>query len=294
MDTLYSEFEAYLFQEKKMARNSLDAYRRDIRDFAAFIRERQIENPTEVNNAAVIAYILYLKKEGRTASTINRKIASVRAFYNFLIERGDIKDNPVLRVKTLKTEKSEPEYLSPAEVELLLQQPDSSLKGKRDRAILETIYATGMRVSEIVRMDIGDVNLKMGFAACCSEYGKGRVIPIGSVCRESIKEYLNEARNEIVGDRDEEALFVNSGGKRMTRQGLWKMIKFYAGKAGIEKHITPQILRHSCAIHMIQNGADLKSLQELLGHEDAAATQVYLMASKNRLKDVYDKTHPRA
>lgn len=294
MDTIFSEFEAYLFQEKKMAKNSLQAYRRDIRGFAGFLEDKHIDKPADVNNATIVSYILYLKKEGRTTATINRKMASVRAFFSFLMLRGDIKENPVSKIKTPKVEKKAPQYLSLEDVECLLSQPDDSPKGKRDKAILEIMYATGMRVSEIIQMDVSDVNLKMGFAACGSEDGKGRIIPMGSICRNAVQEYLADCRDKFIKDAKETALFVNYNGSRLTRQGLWKIIKYYAEKAGIEKKITPQILRHSFAVHMLQNGADLKSLQELLGHEDAAATQIYLMANQNRLKDVYDRTHPRA
>lgn len=294
MDTIFSEFEAYLFQEKKMAKNSLQAYRRDIRGFAAFMDEKHIEALPDVNNATIISYILYLKKEGRTTATINRKIASVRAFFNFLVRRGDIKENPVTKVKTPRVEKKVPQYLSLEEVECLLSQPDDSMKGVRDKAILELMYATGMRVSEVIQMDVSDINLKMGFAACGAEDGKGRIIPLGKISRQALEAYLSEGRKKYIRDTEEKALFLNYNGVRLTRQGLWKIIKFYAEKAGIDKKITPQILRHSFAVHMIQNGADLKSLQELLGHEDAAATQVYLMVNRNRIKDVYYKTHPRA
>lgn len=294
METIFTEFEAYLFQEKKMSRNSLEAYRRDIRAFGHFLTEKRIDNVIAVTESTVISYVLFLRKEGRTTSTINRKIASVRAFYNFLIKRGIIDDNPVKKIKTPKMEKKAPDYLSLEEVDKLISQPDTSPKGIRDRAILELMYATGMRVSEVVSLDEGDINLKMGFAACGSEEGKGRIIPIGTKCRESLAAYLDGIRADFVSDPKEKALFVNQAGGRLTRQGLWKMINNYAGEAGIEKRISPQILRNSFAAHMIQNGADLKSLQELLGHEDAAATQIYLTLNKSRITDVYNKTHPRA
>ena len=294
METIFTEFEAYLFQEKKMSRNSLEAYRRDIRAFGHFLSEKSIDNVLAVTESTVISYVLFLRKEGRTTATINRKVASVRAFYNFLIKRGAIDDNPVKKIKTPKTEKKAPDYLSLEEVERLIEQPDESPKGRRDRAILELMYATGMRVSEVVNLDEGDINLKMGFAACVSEDGKGRIIPIGTKCCESLAVYLDEVRADFLSDSKEKALFINQSGGRLTRQGLWKIINIYAAEAGIEKRISPQILRNSFAAHMIQNGADLKSLQELLGHEDAAATQIYLTLNKSRITDVYNKTHPRA
>ena len=294
VESILAEYEAYLFQEKKMARNSLQAYRRDLRGFAQYLKERQIGDFTEVSNAMIIAYVLYLKKLGRTTSTINRKIASVRSFYNFLIRRGDLTENPVAQVRTPKQEKREVQYLSMEDVELLLAQPDESRKGLRDRAILELMYATGMRVSEVVMLDEGDVNLKLEFVACGSDRETGRILPIGKLCREALTKYMEEGRDGFLTDPEEKALFVNYNGHRLTRQGLWKIIRYYAEKAGIDKPITPQILRHSFAVHMVQNGADLKSLQVLLGHEDAAATQIYLTANQNTVKEVYNNTHPRA
>ncbi|MBR2576046.1 MAG: tyrosine recombinase [Firmicutes bacterium] len=294
MESILAEFEAYLFQEKKMARNSLQAYRRDVRGFAGFLKEKNIHRFSDASSATVISYVLYLKKIGRTTSTINRKVASVRSFYNFLIRRGDVTENPAEQIRTPKQERKALEYLSPEEVELLLAQPDGSRKGIRDKAILELIYATGMRVSELVMLDVGDVNLKMDFVACGSEQGSGRIIPIGRLCKEALIAYLETDRASMLTDPSEQALFINYTGHRLTRQGLWKIIRHYADKAGIRKRITPQILRHSFAVHMLQNGADLKSLQELLGHEEAAATQVYLTAEKENLKEVYAKAHPRA
>lgn len=294
METILTEYEAYLFQEKNMARNSLQAYLRDLRGFVRFLKDRQIHQFSDVNNATIISYVLYLKKLGRTSSTINRKVASVRSFYHFLVRRGDVTENPVARVRSPKPEKREPEYLSLEEVELLLAQPDDSPKGLRDKAILELMYATGMRVSEVVMLDAGDVNLKMDFVACGADSRSGRILPIGRMCRQALDDYMAGCRNDLLTDPAEPALFVNVSGKRITRQGLWKIIRGYAEKAGIQKRITPQILRHSFAVHMVQNGADLKSLQELLGHEDAAAAQVYLTVSQSTLREVYEKTHPRA
>ena len=294
MESIIAEFEAYLFREKGMAKNSLLAYHRDIRGFADYLKERNIRRFSDVNNATVISYVLYLKKIGRSTSTINRTTASIRSFYNFLIRRGDITENPAERIRAPRQEKKIPEYLTTEEMELVLAQPDNTRKGIRDRAILELMYATGMRVSEVVMLDVGDVNLKMDFVACGQDRESGRIIPIGKICREALTDYLENDRSSMLTNSSEQAFFVNYNGRRLTRQGLWKIIRHYAEKAGIRKRITPQMLRHSFAIHMLQNGADLKSLQELLGHEDAAATQVYLAANKEGLKEVYAKAHPRA
>lgn len=294
MDTRINNFETYLREEKKMAENSVDAYMRDIKGFEAFVKQKGIDRWQDVNNALVVSYVLYLKGEGKSSSTINRKIASIRSLYFYLMDQNEVEMNPAVHVKVPKVKKKPPEFLSIEEVEQLLGQPDRSAKGIRDKAILELLYATGMRVSELVDMDVNDVNIKMGFVACNGEHGKTRIIPLGKPAREAMENYLNEIRTSFVRSNQEAALFVNYAGERLTRQGLWKIIKHYAEKAGIEAKITPQILRHSFAIHMVQNGADIKSLQELLGHEDVSATQVYLIATRNKIKEVYDKTHPRA
>ena len=294
MESIFTEFDQFLSQEKKLAQNSLEAYRRDIRGFGLFLRSREIHNLEEVNSAIIVAFILSLKNENRSPSTINRKVAAIRSLFHFLIDKGFVSINPALNVKSPRVEKKPPEYLSIEEVENLLAQPDDSNKGVRDKAILELLYATGMRVSEIIEMDVNDANTKMGFVACSGEHGKARIIPLGRPARAALETYVKAYRCTFVKDEEQNALYVNYAGDRLTRQGLWKIIKYYADKAGIDKKITPQILRHSFAVHMIQNGADIKSIQELLGHEDVTATQVYLIATKNRIKEVYDKSHPRA
>lgn len=294
MDKKLNDFEQYLKEEKKMAQNSVDAYLRDIKGFESFVREKEITDWKDVNNAMVVAYVLYLKEDGKSSSTINRKVASIRSLYFYLMDQKEVENNPAVHVKVPKVKKRPPEFLSIEEVEQLLGQPDQTAKGIRDKAILELLYATGMRVSELVDMDLSDMNIKMGFVACNGEHGKTRIIPLGKPAREAMENYLNNVRDGLVRSQQETALFVNYTGERLTRQGLWKIIKHYAEKAGIQAKITPQILRHSFAIHMVQNGADIKSLQELLGHEDVTATQVYLIATRNKIKEVYDKTHPRA
>jgi len=296
MDQYLNEFTAYLSQEKRMAQNSLEAYKRDVLEFAEMIRKKQDLRLDEVSNTEIVAYLLKLKNDGKSAATVNRKIASLRAFYNYMVLRNNIKTNPTLNIKSPKIERKEIEYLSIEEIEILLSKPDRSIKGIRDRAILELLYATGIRVSEIVETNVEDLNLRMGFVVCNGEHGKARIIPLGRPARAAAEEYIYEARPKLLRDNngDEKALFLNYNGGRFTRQGLWKLLKEYAKLAGIENKLTPQTLRNSFAVHMIQNGADLKSLQELLGHEDINATQIYLSVSKNRIKEVYDRTHPRA
>ncbi len=295
-ENMYIEqFVDYLKNEKKMSDNSLAAYKRDVLDFEKYCKKIGKDDLLEITNGEIVSYLLALKDEGKSAATVNRKLASVRSLYKYFSENGMISSNPTANIKSPRVERKDISYLTIEEVDKLLSAPDNTLKGKRDKAIFELLYATGIRVNELVAANIEDVNLRIGFFTCPGEYGRARIVPLGRPAREAIETYLEDARDMFVkNDRQERALFVNYYGKRMTRQGLWKLLKTYGKKVGIEEKITPHILRNSFAVHMIQNGADLKSLQELLGHEDIAATQIYLSVTKNRIKDVYDKTHPRA
>ena len=296
MDRFLNDFINYLSFEKKMAMNSLQAYKRDVLEFGEMIREKQNLSLSEASNTEVVAYLLKLKNDGKSAATVNRKVASLRAFYNYLSAQKIITANPTANIKSPKIERKSIEYLTIEEIDNLLNKTDQSMKGLRDKAILELLYATGIRVSEVVEMNLEDVNLRMGFVTCTGEHGKARIIPMGRPSRAAVEEYIYEVRPKFIREvnSSENSLFVNYSGHRLTRQGLWKLLKEYAKLAGIENRLTPQTLRNSFAVHMIQNGADLKSLQELLGHEDINATQIYLSVSKNRIKEVYDKAHPRA
>ena len=296
MDSDLKQFVAYLKDKKKMKSNSMTAYKRDVKEFASFLESRGIKSPREASDADVAAFLLKLKQDDKTGATVNRKLASIRAFYRFLNKNGILETNPAEDIKSPKIAQKEIEYLTIEEIEKLLAQPDRSVKGLRDTAILEVMYATGIRVSELVEMNIDDVDLRIGFVKCTGEHGKARIIPLGRPARAATEVYIYDERKKLQrGNKDKgNALFLNFYGERLTRQALWKILKAYAAKAGIEKKLTPQTLRNSFAVHMVQNGADLKSLQELLGHEDLAATQIYLTVSKNKIKDVYDKSHPRA
>ena len=288
-------FFEYLQTEKKTSKNTLEAYKRDMIQFAGFESSRGIADLRQTPGTEVVAFLLQLKNEGKSAATVNRKLASVRAFFNYLQERNEISANPTHNIKSPRIERKTVEYLTIEEVDRLLTVPENTLIGKRDRAILELLYATGIRVSELIEANTEDLNLRMGFITCAGEQSKARIIPIGRPARAALEEYIYDARPAIVKEKTAEtALFVNYYGERITRQGLWKVLKEYGRKAGLEEKLTPNVLRNSFAVHMIQNGADLKSLQELLGHEDISATQIYLSVTKNRIKDVYDRTHPRA
>lgn len=292
---LMNGFFEYLEKERKMSKNTLEAYKRDVLEFAAFEKSRDIENLTETPDTEVVAFLLQLKNDGKSAATVNRKLASVRSFYNYLQMKGEVTSNPTQNIKSPKIERKAISYLTIEEVDRLLALPDDSLIGIRDRAMLELLYATGIRVTELIEANVEDLNLRMGFITCAGEQSKARIIPIGRPARAALETYIYDARPAIVKEKKEEkSLFVNYNGNRITRQGMWKILREYGRKAGLENKLTPNVLRNSFAVHMLQNGADLKSLQELMGHEDISATQIYLTVTKNRIKDVYDRTHPRA
>jgi integrase/recombinase XerD len=288
-------FIEYLVSEKSMADTSLSAYSGDFREFSAYLTDHKGKDIPEATNADVVSYLLYLKSVGRSGATINRKLASVRAFYHFLMHQGVIGEDPTQNIKSPRLPRKKIEFLTIEEVEALLAQPDGSPKGIRDRALLELMYASGMRVSEIAMANLSDLNLRIGFITCTGEHGKARVIPVGRPARAALEAYVYDGRKALLREKKETgALFLNYLGERISRQGVWKILKEYADQADLGSKLSPQILRNSFAAHMIQNGADIKSLQELLGHEDITATQIFMSVSKNRIMDVYDKTHPRA
>ncbi len=286
-------FEEYLKKERSMASTSLRAYISDVKEFCGFLAERGKMAET-AGNADVAAFLLQLKDAGKSGATVNRKLASVRAYYDFLSGEDRIDHDPTNNIKSPRIARREIEYLSIEEVDRLLESPDESVKGIRDRALLELMYATGMRSSEVSLANLSDLNLQIGFISCTQENGKTRIIPIGRPARAAMERYINEVRGSLIGEGSSEALFVNYMGQRISRQGIWKILKYYGEKAGVGAALNPQILRNSFAAHMIQNGADLKSLQEILGHEDITATKMFLSLSKNRIMDVYDKAFPRA
>lgn len=278
-----------------MSANTLEAYSRDVSEFISFEGARGNTDILAVTSTEIVAFLHNLKAMGKSAATVNRKLASLRAFFNYLIAERLISDNPTANIKSPKIERKGVEYLSLEEIDTLLSIPDESPKGIRDRAMLEVLYATGIRVSEIIEANLEDINLRMGFITCSADQSRARIVPLGRPARAALENYIYDVRDMLIREnKGEEALFVNYYGKRITRQGLWKVLKEYGAKAGIEHKLTPNIIRNTFAVHMLQNGADLKSLQELMGHEDITATQIYLSATKSRIKDVYDKAHPRA
>lgn len=292
--TYLEAFSRYLHEERKLSHNTLESYIRDIKMFCTYLQNRKlsIEN---VTNTVIISYIIFLQKEGRTTSTISRYIASLRCFFNYLVNNKYIKTNPTQNLESPKVEKKLPSVLTKREVEKLLEQPETNdAKGVRDKAMLELLYATGIRVTELISLNIDDIDLDNGLLYCNNSNGKSRTIPIGTYCLKYIKLYLNEYRYRLNPSEEEKALFLNLHGERMTRQGFWKIIKYYTKKACINKSITPHTLRHSFAVHLIENGADLQSLQEMLGHSDISTTQIYSKINNTRIREVYNRTHPRA
>ena len=286
-------FLEFLQNEKKLSDNTLQSYKRDIIQYQNYIEENQI-NYTKVSKEDIKTYLNYLKKVGKKSSTISRNLASIRSFYQFLIRNRKIKNDPTEDVQSPKVEKRIPSVLTAQEVELLLEQPkDVDLKGTRDKAMLEFAYATGMRVTEIINLNIENVNIEEGYVICRTG-AKQRNIPLGSLSLSALKEYIEDARPILIKNEREKALFVNVNGKRLTRQGFWKIVKYYKEQAQITKDITPHVLRHSFATHLLQNGADLKAIQTMLGHSDISSTQVYMQFQDSGLKDIYQKAHPRA
>ena len=288
------DFEKFLIREKHASDNTVNAYMKDLEHFEGFVMSRGISGVTDVSNSDIVAYLMELKKQGRSKSTVNRRLTSIRTFYKFLVREGRVKENPAEDIKSPRIEKKDIEFLSIDEVNKLMTLPDESIKGIRDRAILELMYATGIRASELIDMKLEDLNMRMGFVKCTGEHSKARIIPIGRPARHALEDYVYDARPVLLKKSTSEKLFVNYAGESMTRQGLWKILKEYGEEAGLKIRLTPQVLRNSFAVHMLQNGADIKSIQELMGHEDIAATQAYLAVTKNRIKDVYDRAHPRA
>ena len=293
MEKQINLFLDFLSNDKKVSSNTLQSYKRDILQYQAYIDKNRL-NYLKMDDEQIDKYLKSLSKANKKPSTISRNLATIRAFYVFLMKNKKIKKDPTAGVHSPKVEKKVPSVLTAEEVELLLEQPSSvDLKGIRDKAMLEFAYATGMRVTEIISLNIEDVNLKEGYVVCNSK-NKKRNIPLGSMSLNALKDYIEKSRPILIKIEEENALFVNVNGRRLTRQGFWKIVKYYQEQANITKDITPHVLRHSFATHLLRNGADLKSIQAMLGHSDISSTQVYMQFKNENLKDIYNKAHPRA
>ena len=293
MEEQLNLFFGFLENDKKVSNNTLQSYRRDLKQFERYLEENG-KNYQEVTDEEIKTYIKYMQEIGKKTSTISRGLASIRSFYQYETKCKITKNDPTEGVQSPKIEKRVPSVLTSKEVALLLDQPKNvDLKGTRDKAMLEFAYATGMRVTEIISLNIDDIDLDRGYATC--KGGKReRTVPLGNMSLKALKDYVLNARNIMIRDENEKALFVNVNGQRLTRQGFWKIIKYYKDQAHIEKDITPHVLRHSFATHLLQNGADLKSIQTMLGHSDILSTQIYMQFQDETLKNIYKKAHPRA
>lgn len=290
------DFFHYLQIERGLADNTISSYRRDLTQYVQYVtKEKEITDWNKVTRNEVVAFLYTLKDNGKSAATISRMISTIRAFHQFLIREKVVDTDASLHVETPKLDRLLPDVLTAKEIDKLLDVKDSSTLAIRNKAMLELLYATGLRVTELVTLRVTDLHLKMGFVRCFGKGSKERIIPLGDLAKNALETYLETARNELIKkNQTETMLFVNHHGKPLSRQGFWKIIKNVAREAGLTKEITPHMLRHSFATHLLENGADLRSVQEMLGHADISTTQIYTHITKTRLKDMYDQFHPRA
>jgi len=289
---LSNGYRRFLVEEKRSSENTVSSYMRDVNQYLQWLGNEDLdaENATQ---ADVDRYVKYLGSLGKSNATITRGLASLKSFYSYLLEQHIVNTNPAKGLTLEKVERKLPQILTNKEVELFLEQPDPrDAKGCRDKAMLELLYATGIRVSELINLDLNDLNLSAGFLRCVNAK-RERIIPLYPTAVKALANYIERVRLQMIDDPNERSLFVNVNGTRMSRQGFWKIIKHYQQQAGIQKDITPHTLRHSFAAHLLENGADLRSIQEMLGHADISSTQVYTMVVNQKLKDVYNKAHPR-
>ncbi|MDO4967035.1 MAG: site-specific tyrosine recombinase XerD [Lachnospiraceae bacterium] len=293
MENILNGFITYLHNVKKKSENTVLSYNRDLTKLVNYLKVNKIDSFDKVTEEVLDKYIKSLTEDGFKSATISRNIASIKALFHYLANEDKIESDPSTKLKAPKIEKKMPEILTMNEVVSLLEQPSGdSPKEIRDKAMLELLYATGIRVSELISLDLEDVNLSMSYINC-HDGNKSRTIPFGKEAKTALVNYLDGSRNAIVDDKSSTLLFANCSGQKMSRQGFWKLIKHYAKKAGIEVDITPHTLRHSFAAHLVENGADLRSVQEMLGHSDISTTQIYANMSHSHIREVYNRAHPR-
>ena len=291
---LIQAYENYLTKVKHASANTISSYMRDIRQFSQWLNLNEGIDVIDATQLNISDYMRHQEEEGRSGATISRCLASLKNFYLYLVSSGFLEKTPVMDIHIDRGDKKLPQILTGREIELLLAQPVCvDAKGYRDKAMLEVMYATGMRVTELISLDVDDVNLELGIIKC-NGVKKTRAIPLYPMALRALSIYMRDIRESMIADPDEAALFVNVGGSRMSRQGFWKILKHYQDTAHIEKEITPHTLRHSFAVHLLENGADVGSLQELMGHCDISSTQLYTQMLNQKLKNVYDKCHPKA
>lgn len=297
MEAELKDFTHFLIVEKGLAKNTIVSYERDLKSYMKYVKNvEQLQSFNEVQRIHLVHFLGHLKEQGKSSRTLARHIASIRAFHQFLLRERVTDHDPSVHIETPHLERTLPKVLNLEEVETLLDAPNANDHyGIRDKAMLELLYATGIRVSELIGLQIGDVHTTMGFVRCIGKGNKERIIPIGKTALAALEHYLEKGRPVFISKKNnDDALFLNHHGKQLTRQGFWKILKRLACEAGIEKELTPHTLRHSFATHLLENGADIRAVQEMLGHADISTTQIYTHVTKTRLKDVYSQFHPRA
>ena len=292
----FDDFFHYLQIERGLSENTLKSYRRDLKQYCHYIDKVSLKSTwANVSRSDIIGFLHMLKDDGKSSATISRSIASIRSFHHFLIREQLADQDPSLHIETPPKDRKLPDILSPKEIEKLLMITESTPLAIRNKAMLELLYATGLRVTELITLKVSDLHLTMGFVRCLGKGSKERIVPLGDVAKEAVENYLQNSRNVLIKrNSDEKVLFVNQHGNPLTRQGFWKVLKTVAQNAGLHKNITPHTLRHSFATHLLENGADLRAVQEMLGHADISTTQIYTHVTRTRLKDIYQSYHPRA
>ncbi|SNZ10483.1 tyrosine recombinase XerD subunit [Terribacillus aidingensis] len=294
MQEALDDFIHYLQIERGLSENTLQSYARDLRTYSKYLQANEVQEWAFVTRAKLTAYLRWLHDNGKSAATIARTLSSIRLFHQFLLREYGLKEDPSIHIDTPKKERKLPKILSSDEVDQLLSCPGTDILTIRNRAMLETLYATGLRVSELLALELDDLHLEMGFVRCFGKGSKERIVPLGDMAKARLEDYLNRSRKVLLKAKSSDILFVNHHGNSLSRQGFWKVLKQIGRDAGIQKEITPHTLRHSFATHLLENGADLRAVQEMLGHADISTTQIYTHVTKTRLKDIYKTHHPRA
>ena len=295
MDDLIQEFLNYMSVERGLSRNTIQAYERDLRQFVVYLTEQRIDSPMQVQPNTVVGYLRSLQLKSLRATSISRKLAAIRSFFQYAVRERHLKKDPSGTIDSLKIPQRLPKVLGETEIALLLEQPGTLTPALlRDRAMLELMYATGVRVSELVRLKVSELNLEMGYIRCFGKGSKERIVPMGETAQKAVEDYLKRGRPKLLSRTIEDTLFLNQRGHAMSRQAFWLIIREAALRVGITARVTPHMLRHSFATHLLDHGADLRSVQEMLGHADITTTQIYTHVTRSRLKEVYNRTHPRA
>lgn len=295
MHELVDQFLYYLVVERGLAENTLASYNSDLQQFLLYLEGTGVKSPRDVTRGLLVAYLVKMQQDGRSPATISQHLAALKSFYHFLLRERLVESDPTADLESPRQSKKLPQVLTVAEVEKLLNQPRTDTPaGLRDKAMLELLYATGLRVSELVSLNVDQVNLEGEFVRCLGKGSKERVVPMGQVACFYVRTYIENGRGKLIKRATEPALFVNHHGRRLSRQGCWKILKGYVRAANLKKDITPHTLRHSFATHLLENGADLRSVQELLGHADIGTTQIYTHLTRKKIREIYDHTHPRA